>query len=225
MNKYLGSAAIILIILLVVALDFMYLHIKNLNLNLAIAKQNTAALTDSIRTIQTKAGAEAVKYTLVCKTVNDLQKLNSELARQVKNQSGQQVHSITTIQTAYSHDTIKIKSQVLDSQALVNYQDTDGACKAQLSERVTLFKDSIGIVMDKLQVRLDIITGIIQDPKTKLLSAFARCDDPRVKFTALNSVSFDVQDLVPRPNLFLLSCKWLVIGVAAGGIAEFLLHH
>jgi hypothetical protein len=225
MNKYLISGGIILIIALFVALDFMYLHIKNLNLNLAIAKQNTAALSDSIRTIQTKAGQESVKYTLVCKTVSDLAKLNSELARQVKNQSGQQVHSITTIQTAYSHDTIHLKSQVLDSQALVNYQDTNGACKVLLQEHLRLYKDSIGIVMDKLQVRLDIITGIIQDPKTKLLSAFARCEDPRVKFTALNSVSFDVQDLVPRPNLFLLSCKWLVIGVAAGGIAEFLLHH
>jgi hypothetical protein len=215
--------AIIAGILLFLAL-FGYIKIQSGQINslkskLMVATQNVAALGDTVRIIKTKSGqVESAKYTLMAKNISDLQKLNADLAKQVKDQPGQ-VHSVTNIETVLKHDTIKMAGKVLDSQVAISYKDSSAGGSLNLAGRVRLFKDSAAVILDKLQLSLDIYTGIIQDKKTKLLSAYAKCDYKGVTFKELNSVSFDVQDLVKPPSRFLLGVECLGIGVGIGLVA------
>ena len=210
------------IILLLIGMVVYQSHqINSLKTKLIIANQNIVALGDTIRTAKTKSGQdESVKYTLLVNNVNDLKKLNADLAKKVKDQQGQ-VHNIADIGVVTKHDTIKVNVPLVKQDSntytiAATYADSNKGGSLALSAKVK-FKlpgDSARVIFDRLQMNLNIEYGLsVVDKK---LQAFAKCDYPGVKFTALNSASFDVATLVKPPSRFWLGCKCLGIGVGIG---------
>jgi hypothetical protein len=218
--------AIILLVIFLMAgfIVYQFHQINSLKSKLIVANQNVSALDDTIRIVKTKSGQEeAVKYALLVKNVSDLQKINADLAKQVKDQQGK-VQNITNIGVTAKHDTIKIKTTVVEQKdstynISAAYSDSSKGGSISLSEKIKfrLPGDSAQIIFDRLQMNLNITTGL-SVVKNKVQS-YAECLYPGVKFTTLNSASFDVSSLVKPKSGFWLGCKCFGIGVGVGLLA------
>lgn len=213
LKLYLYGSILIAVAVLLITIQCQASRIKTLTTNLVIANQNILSIGDTVRTVTTRTGTEQVKYALLVKDVNDLQKLNAALAAQVKDQTGE-VHNITELGTSMTHDTIKLAGQVRDSAVDVAYADSNAGGSLYLVEHIRLFQDSAAITLSRLQMNLNIECGLsVVDKK---LQAFAKCDYPGVKFTSINSASFDVPVLDKPPSRFWLGCKCFGLGVGLG---------
>jgi hypothetical protein len=221
--KLYGS--IVIIILLLIGLIMFQSHqINSLKTKLITSNQNVVSLADTIRTIKTKSGQEeTVKYALLVNNIKELQKINAALAKKVKDQPGE-VHAISDISVAANHDTIKINVPVIKHDSGIYtmsaaYADSNKGGSLSLAAKIKLRipGDSAQIVLDRLQMNLNIECGLsVVDKK---LQAFAKCDYPGVKFTSINSASFDVPVLVKPPSRFWLGCKCFGLGVGIGLVA------
>jgi hypothetical protein len=214
--KYKNYIILVVFFILASALFYQHQKINSLKVNLKITEQNKSAALDSLRKIILKDGQEAtVKFSFLEKTVKDLKKDNYELWEKVKNQTGE-VHNASNIGIEIKHDTITMKSKLDSGKATFNYIDSSKGGKIGFGGRVLLIpKDSVAVIVEKLLVELEITTGI--EKVSGKIQAFATCENPNVRFTKLNSVSFDVGVFVKPVNKFLLGLKWFSIGFGLGG--------
>lgn len=99
-------------------------HNKNIaQKELQVSQQNVAALNDTIHIVKTKDGkAEADKFAFLTNTITGLQKLNADLANEVKNTNGKITTIIKgTVQIVHDTTTLVVNSTVRDSIVFSNF--------------------------------------------------------------------------------------------------------
>lgn len=195
---------LIVIALLLFSVWFGLNRYANLKTDLSISEQNNKALADSVRYEKTRSGKlEAVKNVLVADK-RDLEKLNADLAKELKEEKGK-VKEIYKFITIIKHDTIYVPTY------LIKYADGSNGLKwehdtiyAKDNERhlagVSRFRiDSLGNItpMGTLITRDEIMMSLVTGLKEKdgNIEIFIRSDYP-----GFNALKIDGAIIDPKKH-------------------------
>ena len=214
LNKVLAGALVIVVALLL----WEFYHNKNLENKLAIENQNKAALLDSVRIMKTKNGElESAKLTLAG-SVDEIKKMNADLAAELKKEKGQ-VRYITKTDIKYERDTQYITPQV-------SIQDSVGTIRNDIEDSCRMFKGHTSFVfskgaitnpqfiVEKDEFNLKLVTGLRE--RNKQLEIFVRSSCPNVMVSDIQGAVIDPNDPLIKPKKSLVT--WRDALMFSGGL-------
>jgi hypothetical protein len=215
LNKVLAGSLIVVIALLF----WEFYHTKNLENKLAIEGQNKAALLDSARIMKTKNGElESAKMTLAG-NLNEIKKMNENLAAELKKEKGK-VRFITKTEIVYKKapDSGTAVATVHDSVGLIR-TDIQDSCREFKGHTSFVFsKGKItnpSFVVEKDQFNLKLITGLRE--RDKQLEIFVRSSCPNVTIGDIQGAVIDPKDPLIKPKKALVT--WRDALMFSGGLA------
>jgi hypothetical protein len=191
-NKYKIIAVIVAV--LVAAFFYMGWQINSLKTQLAIAKNNVAALKDTVRVVKTKNGElETVKLALMADK-KSLKDLSDSLYKEVKNEKGSVKYITKAGATIKLHVTIEVPSISTDSTIQWAYDREDSGGSRHLAGIST--RATTKITRDELSLTL--ITGL-KERDDKKMEIFIRTKYPGVTFTDIEGAIIDPTKAIVKP--------------------------
>lgn len=207
---------IVLIAILSAATIYEFNLIKQKNKQIVVAAQNLAASQDNIRLTKDRLGKEeADKLSYLTTKITDLQKVNADLANEVKITKGT-VNEVSKIVVKVVHDTVQLNANTIATDSTIrsdfkfdstfspgNFRTIEGYTFYNLKTKKTfglLTKDRFGV---------NLITGIKNLNKGKP-EIFVRSDYPGFTVTQLEGAILD-------PSLFAKQkTPLLTLGITIG---------
>jgi hypothetical protein len=198
LNKSLIGFLIIVIALLL----WEFYHASKIENNLVIANQNRVALLDSVRLMKTKNGELESARLALAGSSYELQKLNSNLLAELKNEKGK-IRYITKVEVVYQNkpDTTPALSSLQDSVGMIRTDIEDSCRNFKGHTSFILSKGKIlnpSFIVEKDELSLKLITGLRE--KDKQLEIFVRSSCPNVTIQDIQGAVIDPNDPLIKPK-------------------------
>jgi hypothetical protein len=178
---------------------------------LKIANENIAALNDSIRIVTTNNGKpEADKLSFIVDKLSALEKLNADLAIEVKNTAGR-VNTIIKSDIKIIHDTVPlvVHGQMIDSTVTTNFSfdktySIGNSRKLNGFTQYNLRNGKSNGTLNTDEIRIRFVTGIKDIDKGKP-TIFLRSDYPNFTVDSLVGAEIDPKLFKPQNKQHLIT--------------------
>jgi len=202
---------IVVLIMLLVSQCNKKNYYKNIN------EQNLNYYTDSLRIEKNKVGDLEYKHNILIADKKTLEDKNKDLFDELQKEKGN-VKIIIKYQTVIVHDTIRIKDTIIKNadgtydlkweyveyftKDSANYQMLDGLSNFKLDTTKKPIKPiSLGTMITKNVIGLNIVTGIDKNMKTGAYEIFVRSNYPNFTISKLDGAIVDpkmINDIVGK---------------------------
>lgn len=214
------SQRMVLSIVLAFVLLLFYRSCSNHADEVALNRQNLAAMFDSTRILSNKVGElEAVRTVLVTEQ-SDLKDLNKGLASELEKERGKSKLIIQT-NTVFRTDTIRVNDVLIkyrDGEYGIKWDYADTLGTQELAGETKFAVDSIGTVssrgteLTKNLFMLKLFVGLRENDQG-LYEIWARSNDPRVMIPEIDGAVLDPAMLFPKKHPWGLGIQ---VGIGAG---------
>lgn len=191
-----GNVKLIIAAVLAIVIAILYYNwkIQSLETKLAIAQQNIAAFTDTIRIERNKVDEEeSVKLVLESQKEN-LQKACMDLNQELDKEKGK-VKYIEKVLIQYKIDTLRLQNTVSGDTIKWHYDHSDSGGDRHLSGQSTPSQTLI----TRDEWSLNIVTGL-RERSDKKMEIFIRAKNPNISFGKIDGAVLDAtKPIVPLP--------------------------